>query len=57
MFQQFSGINTAMYYGPEIMKQAGFGSDDDKSTTLISAIPLAAVNMLGTLISLGFIDN
>lgn len=46
-----------MYYGPEIMKQAGFGSDDDKSATLISAIPLAGINVIGTVISLAFIDN
>ena len=57
MFQQLAEINTTMYYGPEIMKQAGFGSDENKAMTLISAIPLAALNMIGTIMSMGFIDN
>ena len=57
MFQQLTGINTTMYYGPEIMKQAGFGSDKNKTMTLVSAIPLAVLNMIGTIMSLAFIDN
>lgn len=57
MLQQFSGINTAMYYGPEIMRQAGFGSDSHKSATLISSLPLAGVNSIGTMISIAFIDS
>ena len=57
MFQQLTGINTTMYYGPEIMKQAGFGSDKNKTMTLVSAIPLAILNMIGTIMSLAFIDN
>lgn len=57
MFQQLCGINTAMYYGPEIMKQAGFGNDDDPAESLISSLPLAGINMIGGIIALGFIDR
>ena len=28
--QQFSGINTAMYYGPELLKQTGFFNPHNK---------------------------
>ena len=57
MFQQLCGINTAMYYGPEIMKTAGFGNDSDKAQSLISSLPLAAINAIGSIIALFFIDR
>jgi sugar porter (SP) family MFS transporter len=57
MFQQLWGINTAMYYGPEIMKNAGFGDDSHKTQTLISSLPLAGVNTIGGIIALFFIDR
>lgn len=57
MFQQLCGINTAMYYGPEIMKNAGFGDDSHKTQTLISSLPLAGVNTIGGIIALFFIDR
>lgn len=40
-----------MYYGPDIMKTAGFGDDKHKSTSLISSLPLAFVNALGGVIA------
>lgn len=57
MFQQLIGINTAMYYGPEIMKMAGFGDQTNKRYSLISSIPLTLINMIGTLIALFTIDK
>ena len=32
VWQQLAGINTAMYYGPQMMLQAGFGDENDKET-------------------------
>lgn len=46
-----------MYYGPEIMKTAGFGNDQHKEQTLISSLPLAGVNAVGGIIALFFIDR
>jgi len=53
-WQQFVGINTVMYYGPEIMQKAGFSSDSD---AIISSIPLAAMNLAGTIVAINFIDR
>ena len=58
-FQQLIGINTAMYYGPDILKEAGItfpGLDDDTSALLLN-IPLASINAIGTLISVFIIDR
>lgn len=58
-WQQLVGINTAMYYGPDILIQAGLtiqGMDPDESALLLN-IPLAAVNAIGTLVSCVYIDK
>ena len=58
-WQQLVGINTAMYYGPDILIQAGVsinGMDQDESALLLN-IPLAFVNAIGTLISAVYIDK
>lgn len=34
VWQQVGGINTAMYYGPEMMKQAGFGDENNEKTVI-----------------------
>ena len=53
------GINTAMYYGPDILKDAQITFDNyspDESALLLN-IPLASVNAFGTLISAFLIDG
>ena len=56
VWQQLSGINTAMYYGPEILRDAGFGGDDPR-TVLIQSVPLGAINFVGTLVALRYTDK
>ncbi|TNV80686.1 hypothetical protein FGO68_gene2087 [Halteria grandinella] len=55
-WQQFCGINTVMYFGPDILQKAGFGSDD-KSSLLIQSLPLALTNALGTIVAIIYIDK
>ena len=60
LFQQFVGINTVMYYGPEIVIQTGIevdGYDDKEQLVIVLNIPLAAVNAIGTLIAVFIIDG
>ena len=58
MFQQLGGFNTVMYYGPEIMRQAGFGSKKgNERMALISSLPLTGMNAFGCIIALFFIDR
>ena len=35
VWQQLAGINTVMYYGPDMMKEAGFGSSGDELSVKI----------------------
>ena len=49
-----SGINTVMYFTPAILELAGYR--DKRSALLISLGP-AAVNALGTLVGMRFIDH
>jgi len=57
--QQFSGINTAMYYGPAIMIAANItiGNYSDKISALILNIPLSFTNAVGTILSILLIDR
>jgi MFS family permease len=58
-FQQFVGINTIMYYGPDIIKSTGISIDgiDSKRLSIMLNIPLAAVNAIGSVVAIFVIDN
>lgn len=45
-----------MYFGPDILQKAGFGSDE-KSGLLIQSLPLALTNALGTIVAIIYIDK
>lgn len=53
-FQQFTGINTVMYYSPTIVQMAGFTSN--KLALLLSLI-VAAMNAAGTIVGIYLIDR
>ena len=58
-FQQFVGINTVMYYGPNIILSTGISVDgiDEKTLSILLNIPLAAVNAIGSTVAVFIIDN
>ncbi|OVA04606.1 Sugar/inositol transporter [Macleaya cordata] len=53
-FQQFTGINTVMYYSPTIVQMAGFRSN--KLALLLSLI-VAGMNATGTVLGIYLIDR
>lgn len=53
-FQQFTGINTVMYYSPTIVQMAGFQSN--RLAILLSLI-VAALNAAGTILGIYLIDH
>ncbi len=53
VFGQFSGINSIMYYAPEIFKAAGSGTDSAFSQTVI----VGAVNVLFTFVAIWLVDR
>lgn len=53
-FQQFTGINTVMYYSPTIMEMAGFTSN---RLALILSLIIAGINALGTIAGMYLIDH
>jgi sugar porter (SP) family MFS transporter len=54
VFQQVTGINTIIYYAPQIFQKAGF----DKGTTALAAtIGIGVINVLSTLIAMWLVDR
>ena len=52
-FNQLSGINFVLYYAPEILQTAGFGTSD----SLMSSISIGFINLIFTLVGLRLIDS
>ncbi|KAG9447087.1 hypothetical protein H6P81_013215 [Aristolochia fimbriata] len=53
-FQQFTGINTVMYYSPTIVQMAGFRSNQ---LALLLSLIVAALNASGTMVGIYLIDR
>ncbi|CAN1833544.1 Inositol transporter 1 [Linum perenne] len=53
-FQQFTGINTVMYYSPTIVQMAGFSSNQ---LALLLSLIIAAMNAAGTIVGIYMIDH
>lgn len=52
--QQFSGINTVIYYAPSIFKLAGFATPIEQ---MWATVVVGAVNMLTTIIAIIYVDR
>ncbi|XVE51002.1 hypothetical protein DITRI_Ditri02bG0003400 [Diplodiscus trichospermus] len=52
--QQFSGINTVMYYSPTIVQFAGFASNQ---TALALSLVTSGLNAVGSIVSIAFVDR
>ncbi|XP_059632878.1 inositol transporter 1 [Cornus florida] len=52
-FQQFTGINTVMYYSPTIVQMAGFSSNQ---LAILLSLIVAAMNAAGTVLGIYLID-
>ncbi|KAL3506698.1 hypothetical protein ACH5RR_032080 [Cinchona calisaya] len=53
-FQQITGVNTIMYYGPTILQMAGFHSNQ---LALLLSLLIAAMNAIGTIVGIYLIDH
>ncbi|CAF4589699.1 unnamed protein product, partial [Didymodactylos carnosus] len=54
IFQQFTGINSVMYYAPAIFKQAGLGTN---SASLLATGINGCVNILATIPAILWVDK
>ena len=54
VLQQVTGINTIIYYGPQIFALAGIGSDKN---AIFATVLVAVVNVLATIIALVLVDR
>jgi sugar porter (SP) family MFS transporter len=52
-FNQFSGISFVLFYAPEILEKAGFGT----SQSLLSGVSIGMLNVLATLVGMYLIDR
>lgn len=53
VLQQITGINVFLYYGPEIFKKLGTGTD----TALLQTIIVGSVNLLFTIVAIWTVDR
>lgn len=58
-FQQFTGINTIIYYSPTIFEMAGFGvgGADPVYNAILPSLPIGAVNVLFTVVAIFLVDR
>jgi len=58
-FQQFTGINTIIYYSPTIFEMAGFGADSSNAVynAILPSLPIGLVNVVFTIIAIYLIDR
>jgi sugar porter (SP) family MFS transporter len=54
VFQQVTGINTIIYYAPQIFQAAGFGT---ATTALAATIGIGVVNVLATVVAIALVDH
>jgi len=54
VFQQVTGINTIIYYAPQIFEAAGFGS---ATTALAATIGIGIVNVAATIVAIALVDR
>jgi len=54
VFQQVTGINTIIYYAPQIFQAAGFGT---ATTALAATIGIGVVNVLATVVAIVLVDH
>jgi SP family galactose:H+ symporter-like MFS transporter len=54
VLQQVTGINTVIYYGPQIFKLAGFSTD---AVSILATLGVDVVNCLMTLVAIALIDR
>ncbi|MGB9512960.1 MAG: sugar porter family MFS transporter, partial [Candidatus Acidiferrum sp.] len=54
VLQQVTGINTIIYYGPQIFELAGIGSH---SNSILATLLIAVVNVIGTVVGITLVDR